>query len=120
MFLILLSKHSFFFKIEKPVILFSVLTLSRRKSLSYRNESIDLLRKSMDWFLYDNGLRLERVKWLLSNEICTNKNLSKLCFIILYGVLVKVVDVQFIESIMVNCSTMNNNSCNNQIKFKLN
>ena len=38
------------------------LTLSRRKPLSYRNQSIDLLCKSMDWFLYDNGLRLERVK----------------------------------------------------------
>ena len=38
------------------------LTLSRRRPLSYRNQSIDLLRKSMDWFLYDNGLRLERVK----------------------------------------------------------
>ena len=23
---------------------------------------LKLLRKSMDWFLYDNGLRLERVK----------------------------------------------------------
>ena len=30
--------------------------------LSYRKQSIDFLRKSMDWFLYDNGLRLERVK----------------------------------------------------------
>ena len=29
---------------------------------SYRNQSIDLLRKWMDWFLYDNGLRHERVK----------------------------------------------------------
>ena len=38
------------------------LTLSRRRPLSYRNQSIDLLRKSMDWFLYDNDLRLERVK----------------------------------------------------------
>ena len=37
------------------------LTLSRRRPLSYRNQSIDLLHKSMDWFLYDNGLRLERV-----------------------------------------------------------
>ena len=37
------------------------LTLSRRRPLSYRNQSIDVLRKSMDWFLYDNGLRLERV-----------------------------------------------------------
>ena len=39
-----------------------VLTLSRRKPKSYRNQSIDLLCKSMDWFLYDNGLRHERVK----------------------------------------------------------
>ena len=30
--------------------------------LSYRNQSIDLPRKSMDRFLYDNGLRHERVK----------------------------------------------------------
>ena len=39
-----------------------ILTLSRRRPLSYRNQSIDLLRKSMDWFLYNNSLRLERVK----------------------------------------------------------
>ena len=37
-----------------PFFLFS-LTLSR-------NQSIDLQSKSMDWFLYDNGLRHERVK----------------------------------------------------------
>ena len=41
---------------------FKSLTLSRRRPLSYRNQSTDLLRKSMGWFLYDNGLRLERVK----------------------------------------------------------
>ena len=41
---------------------FGQLTLSRRSPLSYRNQSIDLLYKSMDWFLYDNDLRLERVK----------------------------------------------------------
>ena len=38
------------------------LTLSWRRPLSYRNQSIDLLLKSMDWFLYDIGLRHERVK----------------------------------------------------------
>ena len=38
------------------------LTRSRRRPLSYRNQSIDLLSKSMDWFLYNNGLRLERGK----------------------------------------------------------
>ena len=37
------------------------LTLSWRKPLSYRNQSINLQSKSIDWFLYDNGLRLERV-----------------------------------------------------------
>ena len=30
--------------------------------LSYRNQSIDLLRKSMDWLLCDRGLRHKRVK----------------------------------------------------------
>ena len=38
------------------------LTLSRQRSISYRNQSIDLQNKSMDWFLYDIGLRRERVK----------------------------------------------------------
>ena len=38
------------------------LTLSRRRSLSYRNKSIDLQSKSMDWFLYDGDLRHERAK----------------------------------------------------------
>ena len=38
------------------------LTLSWRRPLSYRNQSIDLLCKSMDWFLYDNGPRHERDK----------------------------------------------------------
>ena len=38
------------------------LTLSWRRPISYRNQSIDLLRKSMVWFLYDIGIRHERVK----------------------------------------------------------
>ena len=38
------------------------LTLSWRRPISYRNQSIDLLCKSVDWFLYDIGLRHERVK----------------------------------------------------------
>ena len=37
------------------------LTLSWRRPLSYRNQSIDLLCKSIDWFLYDNDPRHERV-----------------------------------------------------------
>ena len=42
-------------------ILFVFVTLSWRRPLSYRNQSIDW-SKSMDWFLYDNGLHHERVK----------------------------------------------------------
>ena len=46
------------------------LNLSRRRPLSYRNQSIDLQsKKKMDWFLYDNGLCLERVKKLRNIEI---------------------------------------------------
>ena len=41
------------------------LILSWRRSLSYRNQSIDLRSKSMDWFLYDDGLRHERFKLIL-------------------------------------------------------
>ena len=41
-----------------------LLTLSWQRPLLYRNQSIDLLCKSMDWFLYDNALRHERVNLL--------------------------------------------------------
>ena len=37
------------------------LTISCRKPSPYRNQSADLLCKSMNWFLYGNGLRHERV-----------------------------------------------------------
>ena len=40
----------------------SHLTLSWRRAISYRNQSIDLLCKLMDWFLYGIGLHHERVK----------------------------------------------------------
>ena len=43
-------------------IIFGNLTLSWRRLLSYRKQSIDYLRKSMDWFLYVNGFRHERAK----------------------------------------------------------
>ena len=44
-------------------ILQTPLTLSWWRSLSYRNQSIDMQSKSMDWFLYDRHQRNERVKW---------------------------------------------------------
>ena len=41
-------------------------TLSWRRSLSYRNQSINFLCKSFDWFLYDRDLRHE---WLCPLQI---------------------------------------------------
>ena len=46
-------------------------TLSWRRPLSYRNQSIDLRSKSMDWFLCDNGLRHEMVKVFVQAKICS-------------------------------------------------
>ena len=43
------------------------LTLSWRRPISYRNQSIDLRSKSMDWFLYDISLRHEKVKFVLQS-----------------------------------------------------
>ena len=42
-----------------------LLTLSWLRSLSYRNQSIDLHSKSMDGFLCDRDLRHERINGLL-------------------------------------------------------
>ena len=49
------------------------LTLSWRRPLSYRNQSIDLLRKSVDWFLYDNGLHHDRTKYCLEGIMWLNE-----------------------------------------------
>ena len=43
-------------------VLTQYLTLSWRRPLSYKNQFIDLLFKSVDWFLYNNALHHERVK----------------------------------------------------------
>ena len=46
-------------------------------SLSYRNQSIDLQSKSVDWFLYDRDLRHERVKAkVFSRLICIKRELD--------------------------------------------
>ena len=55
----------------------SFLTLLRRRPLSYRNKSIDWLCKSMDWFLYDNDFRHERVKQQFYKLCQAAKKLSK-------------------------------------------
>ena len=45
------------------------LALSWRRSLSHRSQSIDLLRKSTDWFLYNRYLRPERVSRVLDKSL---------------------------------------------------
>ena len=62
------------------------LTLSWQRSLSYRNQSINLLCKSMEWFLYVNGLSQERVNarkfsWhgtfaVFLNNLCTLRHFN--------------------------------------------
>ena len=55
----------FFYRCIWPASIF--LTLSWPRSLLHRNQSIDLLSKLMDWFLYYWDLRRERVKKNLSS-----------------------------------------------------
>ena len=54
------------------------LTLSWRRPLPYRSQSIDLQSKSMDWFLYDNALCHERVKnmWISDRWIIEKRELN--------------------------------------------
>ena len=54
------------------------LTLSWRRPLSHRNQSIDLLCKLIDWFLYDNDPRHERVNWWLSQNFVPE--IWKICY----------------------------------------
>ena len=66
-----------FSKIISSIFAYILLTLSWwRRSLWYRNQSIDLQSKSMDWFLFDNGLRHERVKiyWMM-HQLLENSTL---------------------------------------------
>ena len=95
--------YNIFWKIGflQHIILASV-TLSWRRSLLYSNQFIDLQSISMDWFLYDNGLRHEKVKFHLfttsrlfySETIFTIPNWAEL--------IVKL--LQFTEAVAYGCS----------------
>ena len=95
--------YNIFWKIGflQHIILASV-TLSWRRSLLYSNQFIDLQSISMDWFLYDNGLRHEKVKFHLfttsrlfySETIFTIPNWAEL--------IVKL--LQFTEAVARRCS----------------
>ena len=45
-----------------------------------RNQSIDLESKSMDWFLYDNGIRHERVKVFITHRFLNVRSKETLLF----------------------------------------
>ena len=57
------------------------LTLSWRRLLWYRKQSIDLLCKSMDWFLYDHGLRHDRVKGFTEYFQAITRSSHQRCFV---------------------------------------
>ena len=66
------------------------LTLSWRRSLSCRKQSIDLQSKAVDWFLYDWDLDHERVnrEWIISLSLLDMKVIARvinqkcdLCFL---------------------------------------
>ena len=52
--------------ILEPKFFDNPLNLSLRRSLLYKNQSIDLHSKSMDWFLYDRNLHSERDKQVVA------------------------------------------------------
>ena len=58
LFIIQIFPYNFFESFLSP----TISTLSWRRSILYRNQSIDLLCKLTDWFLYDRDYHHERVK----------------------------------------------------------
>ena len=55
------ESHKFWHTNSKASIEIFYLTLSWRRSLSYRSQPNDLLYKPVDWFLYDRDLRHQRI-----------------------------------------------------------
>ena len=71
--------NKFIYTICQGVVIVSLLliiTFSLQKSPSYRNQSIDLQSKSIDWFLYARNLHHETGKWSFRGIF---KNLSNIC-----------------------------------------
>ena len=63
------------YRFAEKLVRWSYLALSWQGSLWYRNQSIDLLCKSTDWFLYDMDLCHEKVKcrlqWCITTILLT-------------------------------------------------
>ena len=52
--------------------IFIILNSFVTETVIYRNQFNDLRSKSIDWFLYDNGLHHERVKYSLEYKVTIN------------------------------------------------
>ena len=64
-------------KLSPTVMVSALLTLSCQSSLSHRNQSTDLLCKSMDWFLYDTDFPHERVTFYVTETQLRKLNHSQ-------------------------------------------
>ena len=96
-----------------------VLTLSWRRSLSYRNLSTDFLCKPVKWFLYDRDLHHERVKEFLSLKFkivfffFNPKYICSSCF----RILLLVLEWNFLWN---SCYIIVTRSYNNTVLYKIN
>ena len=79
-----------FLKIKpNPFLNVAHLTLSWRRSLSYKNRPIDLQSKSMDWFLHDMDLCHERGKhFFLLNQFLWQLALYFSVFVLLFWLII--------------------------------
>ena len=80
------------------------LTLSWRRPLLYRNQSIDLRSKSLDWFLYVNGLRYERVKDILVGTIIIGVMITKINKDVIFDL--NTLSHKLLDSIRLNAQTI--------------
>ena len=82
----------------------ALLTLSWRRPLSYRNQSIDLPSKSLDWFLYVNGLRYERVKDIFVGTIIIGVMITKINKDVIFDL--NTLPHKLLDSIRLNAQTI--------------
>ena len=64
--------------VQARAIYHCILTFWWRGSLSYKNQSVDLICKSMEWFLHDRDLGHKRVKRVSTQSPVLNKVILKI------------------------------------------
>ena len=79
-----------------------LLTLSWRKFLSYRSQTIDLFFKSMAWFLYDRGLHHDRVSYDSDQRLLWTSVWEILNKFLLHGLILRLLIVLLLARYLVN------------------